>query len=37
MEVLARDGVLDTIGADHIHDDVDQAVQAELAAVQRAI
>ncbi len=31
MEVLARDGVLDTIGADHLHGDVDQAVQAELA------
>jgi anti-anti-sigma factor len=32
LEVLARDGVLDTIGADHIHDDVNQAVETQLSA-----
>jgi SulP family sulfate permease len=32
LDVLARDGVLDAIGADHIHDDVNQAVEAELGA-----
>ncbi len=32
LDVLARDGVHDTIGADHIHDDVNQAVEAELEA-----
>jgi SulP family sulfate permease len=31
-ELLARDGVIDELGADHIHDDVDGAVQAELAS-----
>jgi len=30
LEVLARDGVLDTIGLDHIHEDVSRAVDAEL-------
>jgi anti-anti-sigma factor len=30
-ELLARDGVIDQLGADHIHDDVEGAVQAELA------
>ncbi len=31
-EVLARDGVLDRIGDDHIHGNVDHAVNAQLAA-----
>jgi len=35
LEVLARDGVLDTIGADHIHDDVNQAVETQLSAGPR--
>ena len=30
LEVLGRDGVLDSIGADHIHDDVNQAVETQL-------
>ena len=30
LEVLARDGVLDVLGADHVHDDVDQAVEEQL-------
>ncbi len=29
-DVLARDGVIDAIGADHIHDDVNQAVETQL-------
>ena len=32
MEVLARDGVLERIGADHIHLDVNEAVTAQLAS-----
>jgi sulfate permease, SulP family len=31
IEVLARDGVLERVGADHIHIDVNDAVEAELA------
>jgi SulP family sulfate permease len=30
LEVLSRDGVLDSIGTDHIHDDVNQAVETQL-------
>jgi SulP family sulfate permease len=30
LEVLARDGVLDVLGADHVHDDVDRAVEEQL-------
>ena len=30
FEVLARDGVLDVLGADHVHDDVDRAVEEQL-------
>jgi high affinity sulfate transporter 1 len=30
LEVLARDGVVEALGADHIHDDVSRAVEAEL-------
>ena len=30
LEVLARDGFLDAIGADHVHDDVNQAVETEF-------
>jgi SulP family sulfate permease len=30
LDVLARDGVLDAVGADHIHDDVDRAVEEQL-------
>jgi anti-anti-sigma factor len=30
LEVLVRDGILDTIGADHIHNDVNQAVEAHF-------
>ncbi len=30
--VLERDGVLDRIGADHIHGNVDQAVAAQIPA-----
>jgi SulP family sulfate permease len=30
VEVLVRDGTLDTIGADHIHDSLNQAVEAHL-------
>jgi sulfate permease, SulP family len=33
LEVLTRDGVLDSIGADHIHDDVNQAVETQLRTV----
>ena len=32
LEVLARDGVLDSIGPDHIHADVNQAVETQLSA-----
>ena len=32
LEVLARDGVLEVLGADHVHDDVDQAVEQQLRA-----
>ena len=35
LDVLARDSVLDTIGADHIHDDVNQAVETQLSAGPR--
>jgi len=31
-ELLARDGVLDRIGAGNIHENIDQAVAAQLAA-----
>jgi hypothetical protein len=31
-ELLARDGVLDRIGDDKTHENVDQAVNAQLAA-----
>jgi MFS superfamily sulfate permease-like transporter len=31
LEVLARDGVLDRLGADNIHEDVNGAVEAQLA------
>ena len=31
-ELLARDGVLDRIGADKIHGNIDQAVEAQMAA-----
>jgi MFS superfamily sulfate permease-like transporter len=31
-ELLARDGVLDRIGDDKIHGNVDQAVEAQIAA-----
>jgi len=34
-EVLSRDGVLGALGADHIHDDVQAAVTAQLAADAR--
>jgi SulP family sulfate permease len=30
MEVLMRDGVIERIGSDHIHADVDEAVRAQL-------
>jgi SulP family sulfate permease len=30
--VLARDGVLDHLGSDHLHSSVDQAVQAQQAS-----
>jgi len=30
--VLTRDDILDTIGADHIHDDVNQAVETQRSA-----
>jgi len=30
LEVLSRDGVVEALGADHIHDDVSRAVEAEL-------
>lgn len=30
LEIFARDGVLDAIGADHVHDDVNQAVETQL-------
>jgi anti-anti-sigma factor len=32
MEVLSRDGVLERVGADHIHNDVNEAVTAQLAS-----
>ncbi len=31
-ELLARDGVLDRIGDDKIHEDIDQAVEAQMVA-----
>ena len=31
MAVLQRDGVIDRIGADHIHGNVHRAVEAQLA------
>ena len=34
MEVLARDGVPEAIGADQIHLDVNEAVMAELESAQ---
>lgn len=36
MEVLARDGVVERIGADHIHLDVNEAVTAQLASARSA-
>jgi hypothetical protein len=30
--VLEADGVIDLIGADHIHGNIDRAVEAQLAA-----
>ena len=31
-ELLARDGVLDRMGADKLHEDIDQAVEAQMVA-----
>jgi anti-anti-sigma factor len=33
-ELLRRDGVLDRVGADHIHDGLSQAVEAHMTALQ---
>jgi hypothetical protein len=33
LAVLRADGVLDLIGPDHVHGNVDRAVQAELTAL----
>ena len=34
LEVLSRDGVLERVGADHIHNDVNEAVTAQLASTR---
>jgi sulfate permease, SulP family len=35
LEVLARDGVIDSLGADHIHTSVNDAVETHLGLAQR--
>jgi SulP family sulfate permease len=34
LEVLSRDGVLERVGADHIHSDVNEAVTAQLSSAR---